>query len=337
MRGSNFILTVLVLSACSGGLSQPTALFAPTDNSERVHSDVDYDTLWAIAGPDDTLLAMPSTLRPYGTQGVVYLDLHYGTVNLLGNDGAFQWAYGRRGEGPGELLNVRTFDVRESDGRIVLVDSGNQRILTLDPGGELVDEVPFPISGVVQSASMLSDGNMALWASGAPYWQVWNGSDKRPATGLPDAVQSLSSLQNQGRTAAWKDDNWVFGLGVGNGWFVFQDTTAIGVYPYAEHTNGPEIRYERQGMTRVTYMVERPASSARSLSVRGDTLYLLFGGNSPYSGRMMDKHDLNTGEYLGTDMLPHYANRAIVGTDGTVFTITNSGLFPSIVALTPNT
>lgn len=333
MRRNNIILAVVTMSACGGGIDAPLPLFSPATDSERVFSEVAYDTLWAIGGPGDTLLAMPAFPRAYGNHGLVFFDIQSQSVRLLGDDGTVSWSYGKVGEGPGELLNVRAIDVRERDGAVILVDSGNQRVLTLNSNGEIVDEVPLSVGGIVHSVSVLSDDDLALFASREPHWQVWNRDGIRGNSGAPDAMQDMSFLQFQGRTTLWKSDKWVFGLGLGNGWFVFQDTAVIGVYPFVEHTQFAEIRTVRQGLSRTSYMVNRPPSSARSLSVRGDTLHVLFGGHSSSAGRLLDKHDLNTGQYLETNLLPHYANRAIVGANGTVFTITSADLYPRIVAL----
>lgn len=334
MRRDRIALVVVTISGCGGGIDGTSQLFSPATNGERVFSEVVYDTLWAIGGPSDTLLAMPAMPRPYGTHGLVFFDIQSQSVHRVGEDGAVHWSYSKVGEGPGEMLNVRALDVRERDGAVILVDSGNQRILTLDANGEVIDEVPLPVGGIVHSASVLSDDDIALFSSRHPHWQVWNGDEVRGSSGIPHEIQEMSSLQFQGRTTPWKKDKWVFGFGLGNGWFVFQGTAVTGVYPFVEHTDFPEVRYTRQGLSRISYMVNRPPSSARSLSVRGDTLHVLFGGHGSSAGRLLDKHDLNTGQYLETSLLPHYANRAIVGANGTVFTITSADLYPSIVALT---
>jgi hypothetical protein len=244
-----------------------------------------------------------------------------------------RWSYGRVGEGPGELLNVRAIDVREHDGAVILMDSGNQRMLTLNADGELIREVPLPVRGVVHSMSVLSDGRVALFSSREPHWQVWDGERIRSGSGVPGALYDMSFLQIQGRTTLWKKDKWIFGLGLGNGWIAFHDTSAVGVHPFVEYTPFPEIRTVRNGLSRASHMVNRPPSSARSLSVRGDTLHVLFGGHSQSAGRLLDKYDLNTGDYLETDLLPHYANRAIISANGTVFTVRSADLYPRIVAL----
>lgn len=63
----------------------------------------------------------------------------------------------------------------------------------------------------------------------------------------------------------------------------------------------------------------------------GDTLFVLFGGEK-VAGWALDKFDLRSGAYLETEVLPHFANMAVVGEDR-VFTIEAWDVCPRIVAL----
>ena len=126
---------------------------------------------------------------------------------------------------------------------------------------------------------------------------------------------------------------------VGNGWMAFRGGELLGTYPYVEHVDFPKMREVRNGNSVRRRPVRRPAETGRSLSVVGDTLFVLFGGEneSRFRGWVLDKFDMRSGTYLGTDVLPHYANRAVVDGDR-AFTIhfgggSGSALFPRIVAL----
>jgi len=123
-------------------VTQGKALFSASDNVERVESSVVFDTLWVVGGAEDTILALPSLPRPDGAGGLVFFDLTNVKAYRIGANGDLLWSWGEKGEGPGEIMNVRALDVR-SDGSVVLVDSGNQRLVTLDANGQLVGEVPF--------------------------------------------------------------------------------------------------------------------------------------------------------------------------------------------------
>ena len=61
-------------------------------------------------------------------------------VLVFDSDGTFLRRVGRRGEGPGELLDIRAFAVVD-DGVFAVLDSGRGVILTFDWTGKLLREV----------------------------------------------------------------------------------------------------------------------------------------------------------------------------------------------------
>ena len=61
-------------------------------------------------------------------------------VLVFDADGTFLRRIGRRGEGPGELMSIRAFEVVD-DGTFVILDSGRGVILRFDWTGQLLDEV----------------------------------------------------------------------------------------------------------------------------------------------------------------------------------------------------
>ena len=326
-----------VFVACTGGeTTTPTefAVFSASNDVDRVVSSVAFDTLWMLGGSTDTLLAAPTLPRALGDGGLVFLDLFDQRVHRVGPDGRILWSWGRKGEGPGELQDVQGVDLDHA-GNVVLVDARRLVRITLSPEGDFIgEETVARRNGFIRSVALLGDGTMAVQTSRVP-WGVWEQESIQPVSGLPAGWSEMPSLQNQGRMDSWREDGWVFGLAYGNGWLVFRGTSMIGVHPYVEHHDFPGVITERRGFSRISRMTERPPSSGRSVSVRADTLYVLFGGTSPRRGYMLDVYDLTTGRYLVTHMLPHYANRAVVDEAGRVFTIDNSSTFPAIVGLAP--
>ena len=319
--------------ACGDSVTKGEALFSASDNVERVESSVVFDTLWAVGGPEDTILALPSLPRPDGAGGLVFFDLTNVKAYRIGADGDLLWSWGEKGEGPGEIMNVRALDVR-SDGSVVLVDSGNQRLVTLDAKGRLVGEAPFRAgnSGAVQSLVALPDGRLVLHAT-RRVWGLWD-SGGFVDVEVPANLGEPQILHHYGRGARWAGGRWVFGFGFGNGWMVFEGTRLLKVRPYVLHTDFPEVRFMRQGFTRHLQHTSRPVESGLSVSVRGDTLFVLFGGpERELWGRRLDRYDLRTGNYIATEVLPHWATRGVVGQSGRLFTVNSSALFPSIVAL----
>lgn len=321
----------LACLACGDGVRTAVPLFTEADNVERSLSNVVFDTLWVVGGPEDTLLATPTWPRSDRSLGVVFFDLTNKKAYRIGSDGRVLWAWGQEGEGPGEIQNVRALDVRP-DGAVVLMDSGNRRLVTLNEDGKQLDEVPLTSTGTVHSLAALSRGKVALHTS-RPLFATWSTQDGVVEILPPAGLGEPTLIQHQGRVARWKDDYWVFGFGYGNGWLVFNGDKLMSVHPYVFHSDFPEVRFVRQGLRTFWHMPRRPPSSGRSVSTLGDTLFVLFGGPGPRRGRILDRYNLQTGEYIETDLLPHYANRAIVGEDGRIFTVNNSALYPSIVAL----
>lgn len=331
MTVRRMLVLALTASGCGDGVIEGTDLFSEDDDVARVASEAAFDTLWVVGGADDTLLAAPALVRPDGKNGVVVFDLQSSKAYRFGADGLLHWSWGQRGEGPGEIKNVRALDVL-ADGTVVLVDSGNGRIVSLDAArGELVTEVPLPAEvGIVRGVSALSGDRLAVHGSRV-FWGVVDAGDVREA-GSPVGLGELQSLQHQGAVSGWADERWVFGFAVGNGWMVFHGDSLASVHPYIEHLPFPAVRWFRQGARTVRHHVRRPPETGRTLSVIGDTLFVLFGGRGALRGRQIDKYDLRTGEYIESDAIPHYANQAVVS-PGRLFTINNSSLYPTIVAL----
>ena len=341
LRAASALAAVLCLGWASAGesaaqerLIEARALFSSSDNVERVRSSVVFDTLWTFGGPSDTLLASPRSARADGAGGLVLLDVTNQAVYRFGAGGDLLWSWGSKGEGPGELQLAKALDVRQ-DGSVVLVDGGNRRVVRLSADGTLLDEAPAPARGYfnVVSVAALPDGQLAV--AGMPgarsVLALW-GEDDVVSVGLPAGLGEPHDIQHRGNLVRWGDKGWVFGFLVGNGWMAFRGSELLGVFPYLEHTDFPNLRQVRQGNYVRTQVTRRPADTGQSLSVVGDTLFVLFGGESRFRGRVLDKFDVRSGAYLGTDALPHYANEAVVDGDRT-FTIETWDVFPRIVAL----
>lgn len=77
----------------------------------------------------------------FDRSGRLYMSVLGGDhVLVFESDGTFLRRIGRRGEGPGELMSIRAFEVVD-DGTFVILDSGRGVILKFDWTGQLLDEV----------------------------------------------------------------------------------------------------------------------------------------------------------------------------------------------------
>ena len=313
-------------------LIEAPSLFSSSDDVERVRSSVAFDTLWVFGGPSDTLLASPMLPRLDGAQGLVFFDMLNQAAYRLGKDGELLWSWGTKGEGPGELQAVEAIDVAP-DGSVVLLDSDNLRVVRLSTDGRLLEETRAPEGTVYMSSAAALRGGRLVVADGVvgPLLALWDGDDVI-AAGLPADLGEPHRMLHQGSLVRWRDNAWVFGFSSGNGWATFREDQLMGVFPYVKHSPFGRAREVRQGNAVRTWMLARPVETGRSLSVVGDTLFVLFGGEDWTQGRILDKFDLRSGAYLETEFLPHFANWAVVGEDR-VFTIEAWDVYPRIVAL----
>lgn len=83
---------------------------------------------------------------------MVFFDVLNQAAYRIGSDGELLWSWGAKGEGPGELANVQALDVAP-DGSVVLVDSGNLRVVRLSADGCLLGEASALGEGMVHSVN----------------------------------------------------------------------------------------------------------------------------------------------------------------------------------------
>ena len=172
-----------------------------------------------------------------------------------------------------------------ADGSVVLVDSGNRRVVRLSADGALLEEAPMPgrNNAMVMSVAALRGRRMAVAGptvtSARLAMALWDGDDVVAAS-LPARLGELHFMPHQGTLVRWSDDDWVFGFFNGNGWATFREAKLLGIFPYVEHSEFPRTGYARQGKRVRTWVAAKPVESGRSLSVVGDTLFVLFGGET---------------------------------------------------------
>lgn len=214
------------------------------------------------------------------------------------------------------------------NGGLVLVDYGNRKIMNLSYDGELIDEVGYDLqSGLVFGVAVLQSGLYVINTEATVPWVLVDREGRTvESIELPTGFDRLSMVQRVGTVAAWKEDRWVFGFQIGNGWFTFQREATDLASPYVEHTDFPP---------RDALMVGDRPYSGISLSVRGDTLAVLFAGKTRARLFWLDLYDLNSGAYLKSWFLPKSAKHAVLGPQGQVFLVTHD-LFPTVMAIRPH-
>ncbi len=304
---------VLLLAACALqlGCSQRDTLimgeplFSAGSGDRRVHETA-YDVGWVFA--DDTVLVGPHRMAPAPDGGVYVLDLRSQQVHRIDSTGV-RWSWGQTGEGPHELGSVRAIAADPATGGVILADTGRQRLLWLSPNGVVLRTVPVPLenAGLIRSIVALTDGSgyaLSTTSSDAPVLLVTAvGSKGRPIPAPWDGFHRLSHLQWNGKVFAAPNGRWGYAFESGNGWFVF-GTDSVSAYPYVEHTDFPNVVSEYIGASRSTRLLSPPPHSGYDVASRGDTLYVLPGGETENAFRVLDKYSISSGEYLGSQTLP---------------------------------
>ncbi|WP_423928306.1 hypothetical protein [Candidatus Palauibacter sp.] len=342
IRRAEVIALLLPLSiACNpeGSVEvEPGNIWSEANDVRRRFASVVFDTLWTYGSIDDTVLQMPGEIVPAPHGGVYVFDLAASRAVHIDEAGRVAWVWGRRGQGPGEFMDVRALS-EDHDGGIVLADHGNGRIVRLDPDGNLVREVPLLIEASYVDGIAAVEGGYALYTNGEPSLMIVNedGREKARLANPSVAWEGIHWMQRTGDVVSWSGDAWVLGFEVGNGWYVIRGDS-IAAYPYVEHTSFPvmTVTVATEGATTTTTQrLPRVPYSGSTLSVRGDTLGVFFEGRSPDRNRTLDLYDLTTGAYIHSVATPR-ASDVVLAEDGTIYLLSRrSGLYSIVTALKP--
>ena len=74
----------------------------------------------------------------------------------------------------------------------------------------------------------------------------------------------------------------------------------------------PEVEFEDRGRAGFSSRLGAVTFTALSVAVRGDTMFVLYGGQTEEEGRLIDLYHVDSGSYEGTVLLPHRASRMAV-------------------------
>lgn len=328
------LLVVLTLSACKSGDTDQVQSRRVADG--RVFDPVSFDTLWTLGEHDDSSFSYLWSPRWAPGGGVYVADIGNARLHYVSSAGELVWSFGRRGQGPGELMEVRVISV-DPQGNAVIVDNLNRRIVTVGRDGSLVSERPLPGDmGHSSAVAALDDGSFALGHSQGPWALLSNDGDLLEHIEPPwEGFADKPFLEVVGQAIPVRGSNrWVYSFDAVGEWVVFDAGDVLGRYPHIEHVPFAEVKATRleNGGTMVSYEGNPPITTA-GLAVRRDTLFVLYFGTTEYSGRVMDKYDTATGDYLGSVLFPSRTTGVALGDEDIVYTVSDSPLFPTVTAL----
>jgi outer membrane protein assembly factor BamB len=290
-----------------------------------------WDTLWAIGGPEDTLLQRPSFLSSAGDRLFVYDGGARRVLAFQASTGRLEWTFGREGAGPDEFRGVRDIKA-DGHGGVYALDPRNHRVTHLDSSGRAVRRIALTGVGHSDQFFPLPDGRLVLLtnSSDSAFAVVGRDGSIEERFSLEwDGFSELHNLARQGYMAG-EGDQWAFGFSFGNGWVPFERTTPRShTGRYVEHTEFPTIR--QQGTTAM--FAEYTPCSACSLAVSEGHLYVHFGGSRDALGEVVDRYDQATGSYVGSLRLPVKANTVTVS-GGRVYVLFDDP-YPMLLAMAP--
>ena len=334
------LLTILGGACSDDNVVESSSLWSERDVvSERTFLPAAFDTLWQIGGAGDTTLLHP-TLLSAGREGVTVWDYGRKTIVRITRDGNVAWSFAREGAGPGEFRSVR--DVAHlPDGGAATVDNVNRRLTVIGSNGKMSAEVSLG-NALPYSVASLPEGGFAVLTNAAdPFLLFDKAADVVGSLGFPwESYRNMPEIAREGKLQATKE-GWIFGFVSGNGWWRFGKGDAAEAFPYAEHSGFPAIRTSISTFVEDGVVVTRTATTrvmpdandqtAMSFGVRGDTLFVHFGGRTSLRWRLLDLFSLIDGNYLGSIQLPFAARKITVGPRA-IYGI-DSSLYPMLVAL----
>lgn len=304
----------------------------PVEPGERTWLPAEWDTLWALGGPDDETLQLPMRLRPH-SEGLVVWDQGRWQVLSFDETGELEWSFGSEGQGPDEFQDVPDLQVTP-EGRTFVYDHGNQRVTILDREGAVEKRVG--LADVPRSNTLAIPGDsllvfVSLSGPDDPLWAVDLEGEVVHRGNLPwEGFNDLSAISRQGNVHS-RGDRWAYAFLLTNGWFGFQALEPLEhLGGFVEHQGLPGVAERSGGGERTQRLTERPTCTACSLSITDSVLAVHFGGHQERAARTLDLHRWENGEYLGSWELPEPAREAML--DGRRAYSLRADPFPVITA-----
>lgn len=309
-------LGALLFLGCLPRTERSRVVFPPEgmalDSSGSQPRYFDGDSLRLVtsvggSSDQDTTLIDPYLMA--SDSGGVFLFETDGRVLRYDTTGGRLWVQGHKGGGPGEYRNPRDMKFGPDHG-IWLVDPDQGRVTVLDPAeGRVRAMIPMqvPYSNTI---TPLRTG-FVLYPSFLPNDIYYFGA--QGDTIVSDTIQwsgrSLEWMARQIRSAVDpQSSQWVIGFIYGNGWFAY-DTMRQGTTRryYVEPTRFPPVIKENFPDGAIGTKLVRTPPSALDLELRGDTVFVLFGGGGADERKKIDLYSFKTGNYLKSFLLPWQA------------------------------
>jgi hypothetical protein len=283
----------------------------------------------SIGESSATELFAPRALTAARTGGFAVFDRDENTLLRFDKTGRSLWRFGRAGSGPGEFKEVTDVEALD-DGGFIVLDEGNARVTQVSRDGKFVravlfEGVPRRLLNVRPSGAIhvVPRGNFASAAL------IANGRTSN-AVALPDSLRFSADIIGEPFTASSANASvisyrWASHIlvlepsGTIRRTIRGVETTAFPLRKTYEVNNGGQ-KYQ------VTRVDPDAQEAARSVALRGDTVFVLYRQPPKGSGRVLDRYLITTGRYLGSVALTGGIAEVAVDADGRLLTLEHEPL-----------
>jgi hypothetical protein len=331
----------LALAGCASDFEQRERgvnLWGPADvatRSRTVAAEA-WDTLWTFPS---AAVAGRHHVRPRllaATRGRIYLfDDSTRSVVALNDAGVPLWEIPGNQAAVGDLGSAIDIKIAPS-GNLYVLDAQHARILVVTGTGELARQVALPKAPrALQIAPLDAERILVLPILGSALTVFDHAGKIVGDVSVPwPGFAELNPLARQGVTVSNERGTWVFAFGLGDGWFAFRGTRALGFTgKYVEYRPFPEVAVQRSGKARDMVLAEYAPCTGCAVSLSDSSMYVLAGGSSNSKREVVDEFALETGAYLRSFRLPEPMATLSVA-DGVYYGITTDET-RHLVALRP--
>jgi hypothetical protein len=306
---------MLAATAVCGPLPACGGQAGPVDRPEREVLETAWDTVMVVESlPDDTLFFEVRRVVA-DSLGIRVLDGIGYRVARVSWEGRVIWYAGRRGAGPGELLDPRAVAV-DAAGRTWVLDVGTHRITGFDDLGRMVDEVSLSGLEFVPHEFAVDPAGERFFVPQAdggirPVEVRRDGSAVRGARVTFPGSAGAPSLALQGDVRARPgSDRWLLALAMGDGFVWFEGLRPAGEFThYVEHVPLATVEVTEEGSPAAgsysrTQLLVDPVFASESAAVTPSRILVQFGGRTPLRDRLLDVYGTKDGAYRGSLVLP---------------------------------
>lgn len=268
------------------------------------------DSLFTITSSSNDLRFLAPYLLAVGSKGpfLVEPDQQILALDSMGN---VRWRFGTKGQGPTEFANIRGISSL-TDGRLLVLDGGNAKLVTLNEGqfekAVRLDRISYAerLISIPSGFVLLTDG-----VGVPPLSLIDTGGHVRGGVRVPWlGFDSLNFLLRQGVVASSGDSDWVFAMSQGGGWFAFQDTLPRHfVGQYVQRIDLPQMIQTKSSQSITLQLPHRPSAAKGAFIAGRNVIIALPFPPETGEGTWLDQYSLVDGKYIGSYQLPFTASQ----------------------------